>query len=159
MSLESANYPNQLVATNPPFDDPKNQGDDHIRLIKNVLTVTFANVGGVLGLSLNTLGAHVWSGSHDFSGATFVKVPTLSGTENSTKAASTQFVNTNFIAADHVWSGNQDFSAAASVAVPNPVITSNSNTAASTQFVQALFTATPASLAWRSRMMFYGGNR
>lgn len=116
MSLESASYPSQLVATNPAFNDFKQEGDDHIRLIKNVLTITFANVAGVVGLAVNASGNHTWTNSHDFSSATSVSVP----------------------------------------AVP---ISSNSNSAATTSFVQALFTATPASLAWRSRMMFFGGNR
>lgn len=133
MSLESANYPNQLVATNPPFDDPKNQGDDHIRLIKNVLTITFANIGGVLGLTVDTSANHTWTGKHNFSAATQMSLPatTVSGTLDATGL----------------------MSAAA------PVLTSNSNQVATTSFVQALFTATPASLAWRSRMMFFGGNK
>jgi len=41
MSLESANFINQLVATNPDGTDPKGQGDDHLRMIKKVLQNTF----------------------------------------------------------------------------------------------------------------------
>lgn len=159
MSLESANYPSQLVATNPAFNDFKQEGDDHIRLIKNVLTITFANVAGVVGLAVNASGNHTWTNSHDFTGASFVTVPTQAGSDNSKKAASTEFCNTNFVVASHTWGGAQDFSAASSVSVPTVATTSNSSSAASTSFVQALFTATPASLAWRSRMMFFGGNR
>lgn len=133
MSLETANYPTQLVATNPPFDDPKNQGDDHIRLIKNVLTITFAGVGGVLGLTVNTMGSHVWTGAHNFTAATQMSLPATTV------------------------SGNLDATGFMSAAAP--ATSSNSNQVATTSFVQALFTATPASLAWRSRMMFYGGNR
>lgn len=43
MSLESGTYIDDLDATNPPTTDPKSQGDDHIRLIKNVLKNTFPN--------------------------------------------------------------------------------------------------------------------
>lgn len=41
MGLESATYISGLVPTNPPSNDPKSQGDDHIRLIKSVLQATF----------------------------------------------------------------------------------------------------------------------
>ena len=41
MSLESATYVNQLVVSNPDGADPKGQGDDHLRLIKNTLKNTF----------------------------------------------------------------------------------------------------------------------
>lgn len=103
MSLESASYPNQLVATNPPFDDPKAQGDDHIRLIKNVLTITFANVAGVVGLAVNTSGNHTWTGTHNFTTASYVSLPAVSTvattpviTSNSTQVATTAFVQSVF---------------------------------------------------------------
>jgi len=41
MSLESASWINQLVATNPEGTDPKSQGDDHLRMIKAVLKNQF----------------------------------------------------------------------------------------------------------------------
>ena len=37
MALESANYLNGLVDTNPASTDQVSQGDDHLRLIKKVL--------------------------------------------------------------------------------------------------------------------------
>lgn len=43
MSLESANYISQLVATNPVVGDPVKEGDDHLRLIKAVLQNVFPN--------------------------------------------------------------------------------------------------------------------
>lgn len=43
MGLESATYISQLVASNPLSTDKKKQGDDHIRLIKQVLQNTFPN--------------------------------------------------------------------------------------------------------------------
>lgn len=37
MSLENATKVSELVATNPPGTDPVSQGDNHIRMIKNVM--------------------------------------------------------------------------------------------------------------------------
>lgn len=41
MSLESATYVSQLSTSDPPGGDPRSQGDDHLRLIKQVLQNTF----------------------------------------------------------------------------------------------------------------------
>lgn len=43
MSLETATYVSQLAVTNPTSSDPKSQGDDHLRLLKEVLQFTFPN--------------------------------------------------------------------------------------------------------------------
>jgi hypothetical protein len=43
MSLEAATYISQLTSTNPLGTDTRAQGDDHIRLIKEVLQATFPN--------------------------------------------------------------------------------------------------------------------
>lgn len=51
MALESATYPNQLVATNPTLADPKGQGDDHIRMIKRVIQSTFPQLTGPVELT------------------------------------------------------------------------------------------------------------
>lgn len=48
MALESATFINQLVASNPTLADPKAQGDDHLRLIKNVLKSSFPNLTGAV---------------------------------------------------------------------------------------------------------------
>lgn len=45
MGLESATHINDLVGTNPPTTDQVAQGDDHIRLLKNVLKTTFPFAG------------------------------------------------------------------------------------------------------------------
>jgi len=37
MGLETANWPKELVDTNPTSSDPRSEGDDHLRLIKTVL--------------------------------------------------------------------------------------------------------------------------
>ena len=46
MSLEIASYISQLQNSNPTPQDPINQGDDHIRLIKKVLQTQFPGSGG-----------------------------------------------------------------------------------------------------------------
>ncbi len=48
MSLESATYISDLVATNPTSGDAKNQGDDHLRLLKSTVKATFPNVSGAV---------------------------------------------------------------------------------------------------------------
>lgn len=76
MSLESATYVNQLVVANPDGADPKGQGDDHLRLIKNTLKNTFPNLNAAVTVTpaeLNSLGGGnaifktgmilLWSGS------------------------------------------------------------------------------------------------
>tara|TARA_R110000851_G_scaffold245230_1_gene398005 strand:- start:72 stop:650 length:579 start_codon:yes stop_codon:yes gene_type:complete len=45
MGLESATYISQLVGTNPTGADDKNQGDNHLRLLKGVLQSQFPNLG------------------------------------------------------------------------------------------------------------------
>lgn len=59
MALESATFINQLVSSNPTGADPKGAGDDHIRLIKNVLKSSFPNLTGAVTMTqaqLNQLG-------------------------------------------------------------------------------------------------------
>ena len=46
MALESATYISELVSANPPGTDPISQGDDHIRMIKDVLKTNFSGVNG-----------------------------------------------------------------------------------------------------------------
>jgi len=47
MGLETASYLSDLVLTNPTGGDPIQQGDDHLRLIKKVITQTFPGAGGL----------------------------------------------------------------------------------------------------------------
>lgn len=48
MGLESGSFPSDLVSSNPQGADDKSQGDDHIRLIKNVIKTTFPNIDGAV---------------------------------------------------------------------------------------------------------------
>jgi len=60
MSLESATYVADLQPVNPPATDPRSQGDDHLRLIKQVLQNTFGGasrqfqIPGAVSISSNT---------------------------------------------------------------------------------------------------------
>lgn len=47
MGLETGTYISDLVPSNPPGTDKKKQGDDHLRLIKEVLQNTFPNANRV----------------------------------------------------------------------------------------------------------------
>jgi hypothetical protein len=48
MALEAGTYISDLVDTNPTVADPRSEGDDHFRLIKKVLLLTFPNITGAL---------------------------------------------------------------------------------------------------------------
>lgn len=48
MALETATYISGLVAANPLLNDPKAQGDDHIRLLKAVLLATLPGLTGAV---------------------------------------------------------------------------------------------------------------
>jgi hypothetical protein len=51
MALETGTFISDLVATNPPSNDPKSEGDNHIRLIKSTVKNTFPNVDGAVTAS------------------------------------------------------------------------------------------------------------
>ncbi len=51
MSLDPANYIEELDATQPPASDPASQSDDHMRAIKKAVTQTFPN-GFDAGMSI-----------------------------------------------------------------------------------------------------------
>ena len=48
MALESGNYIDDLVITNPTASDPISQGDDHLQLIKKVVKQSFPSVDGAV---------------------------------------------------------------------------------------------------------------
>jgi len=48
MGLETGTYIDSLVATNPLGSDSRQQGDDHIRLIKSTIKNTFPNIDGAV---------------------------------------------------------------------------------------------------------------
>ena len=63
MSLDPAEFIDDLTPTEPPFDDPASQADDHIRAIKKAITQTFPGTfDGPLNLTpalLEGLGARL----------------------------------------------------------------------------------------------------
>lgn len=115
MGLETGTYISDLVTTNPTATDLKNQGDDHIRLLKSTVKATFPNISGAvtpthtelnyvdgvtssIQTQLDAKGAHAgqtWTGTHNFTGAT-VTVATASSGDADTSPASTAFVDTYF---------------------------------------------------------------
>ena len=48
MTIESATYLDDLDPANPGSTDAKGEGDDHIRLVKQVLQTTFPNVNAAV---------------------------------------------------------------------------------------------------------------
>lgn len=71
MPLETATYVHDLVVTNPISTDGINQGDDHLRLLKQVLQNTFPNATGPVSATPANInngfvpigGIVLWSGS------------------------------------------------------------------------------------------------
>ena len=62
MALETGNYINDLVITNPTSSDPKSQGDDHFQLIKKVIKECLNGFTGAILLTATDTGtaaAHV----------------------------------------------------------------------------------------------------
>lgn len=157
MALESATYIDGLNAANPTGTDPKSQGDDHIRLLKSTVKATFPNisgavtpthtelnyVGGVtsaIQTQIDSKGAHagqVWTGDHDFTGAT-PTVPTQPPADNSTKAASTAYVD----AADDLKANIDSPALTGTPTAPTATTGTNTTQIATTAFVQqAAFTS------------------
>lgn len=112
MTVESATYISQLDPSLPASGDPKSEGDNHLRLTKSVLKAQFPNFGtnaiNATAAEVNYLGGvtsgiqtqidgkgartgQVWTGAHDFTGAT-ITVPTATAGDSSNKPASTAFV-------------------------------------------------------------------
>jgi len=104
MALESTTYINGLVATNPAGTDARSQGDDHIRMVKSSVKATFPNitgaitpthtelnyVDGVTSALQTQMDTKAPLASPTFTGNPIV--PTQASGNNTTRAASTAFV-------------------------------------------------------------------
>ena len=111
MSVETATYISQLDPTKPGINDPKSEGDDHLRLTKSVLQNQFPSLGAaavtVTAAELNSVpgkaakAGDTYSGTHDMTGAT-VRVATQAATDASTKAASTEMVQNAILASSGI---------------------------------------------------------
>lgn len=111
MTVETATYISQLDPTKPGINDPKSEGDDHLRLTKSVLQNQFPSLGAaavtVTAAELNSVpgkaakAGDTYSGTHDMTGAT-VRVATQAATDASTKAASTEMVQNAILASSGI---------------------------------------------------------
>lgn len=102
MTIESATYISQLNPALPADGDEIPEGDNQIRLIKDVLqsqfpslgaaamTATAAQLNDILNKSLRA--GDTYTGTHAFAGATAVTVPTRTVGDNTVNAASTAYV-------------------------------------------------------------------
>jgi hypothetical protein len=109
MGLESASYPNQLVATNPTGSDPKSTADDHIRLLKSVIQATFPNLTGAMTAAqadLNKVGVTQPQTSNDtsVSSTAFVQTAVASAITAIGAGASMWVSGTTYALGNVVWS-------------------------------------------------------
>lgn len=100
MPVESATYISQLNPSYPDGSDNISDGDNHARLLKNVLQSQFTSLGTAAvtatAAQLNAAArkdGDTYTGAQDFTGAT-ITVPTATAGDSSTKGASTAFVQT-----------------------------------------------------------------
>ncbi len=92
MALESTTYIDGLVATNPTGTDARSQGDDHIRLVKSAVKVTFPNITGAVTAThteLNTIDGYTGTTAE----LNYNDVPTL-GTVEASKTVTADAVGT-----------------------------------------------------------------
>lgn len=96
MGLEantSSTYIDGLVGTNPTSADPLSEGDNHLRLIKDVLKRTFPAVTGAVTVSNNQING----GIADTSAATSVATPSTLVKRDSSGNLSATVITSNFI--------------------------------------------------------------
>jgi hypothetical protein len=94
MPVESATYINQLDDTLPTGANPKSEGDNHIRLVKDVLKNTLPNLAGAVSASDVEL-SHVSGVTAPIQTQINAKAPTASPTLTGTPAAPTAAIGTN----------------------------------------------------------------
>ena len=89
MALETANWVTQLVDTNPTTSDPVSEGDDHLKMIKTVLSNSFPststtaimpNMSGNSGKVLSNDGTDsTWAAAGDPAGTAIAMAIALGG--------------------------------------------------------------------------------
>lgn len=92
MSVESANYINQLNTAYPRTDDLISEGDDHIRLVKRTLIQTFPAITGPVNVSDSQLNAMGNAFTND-SGTMVVNMPIRMGQGKSMSAGGNRVTN------------------------------------------------------------------
>jgi len=99
MSVETAPYINSLNTALPASNDPKSEGDDHLRVIKSAVKATFPNITGAVTVTqtdLNTIPNLAPKASPVFTGNP--TAPTVSASDNTTTLATTAMVQAALIA-------------------------------------------------------------
>ena len=99
MSVETAPYINSLNTALPGSNDPKSEGDDHLRVIKSAVKATFPNITGAVTVTqtdLNTVPNLAPKASPVFTGNP--TAPTASASDNTTTLATTAMVQAALIA-------------------------------------------------------------
>jgi len=99
MSVETAPYINSLNTALPASNDPKSEGDDHLRVIKSAVKATFPNITGAVTVTqtdLNTVPSLAPKASPVFTGNP--TAPTASASDNTTTLATTAMVQAALIA-------------------------------------------------------------
>lgn len=172
MTVEAATYLHQLDSTLPQGTESKSEGDNHIRLVKAALKATFPNVAGSVavthsemnllsGLTGGSIASQlagkadkagaVYSGTHDYSGATVTlpastSIGPVSATELGYIDGVTSPIQPQFTAkaskAGDTYTGSHDFTGA-NITVPTATAGDSSTKPASTAFVASVaFAAT-----------------
>ena len=99
MSVETAPYINSLNTALPASNDPKSEGDDHLRVIKSAVKATFPNITGAVTVTqtdLNTVPSLAPKASPVFTGNP--TGPTASASDNTTTLATTAMVQAALLA-------------------------------------------------------------
>jgi len=106
MGLETATYIDQLVGTNPTGTDDKNQGDNHLRLIKDVLQNQFPSLGEVAVAATATELNYMSGVSSSLQAQIDTKAPIASPTFTGTVTAPTLNVTGNSTITGNVSAAN-----------------------------------------------------
>lgn len=141
MTIESATHISQLNSALPGDGDEIPEGDNQIRLIKEVLltdlgslgpnplTVTAAQVNSVTDRVLRA--GDTYTGTHNLSGATSVTVPTISAGDSSQKAVNTIAMNAAIAAVNAQTGIVASYNATAAFAVTDGQVIAGTNASAS----------------------------
>jgi len=103
MSVETAPYINSLNTALPASNDPKSEGDDHLRVIKSAVKATFPNITGAVTVTqtdLNNISNLAPKASPALTGTP--TAPTASATDNTTTLATTAMVQSAILASSGI---------------------------------------------------------
>lgn len=141
MAVDTAQYVGDFDASKPTGGDSRKEADDNMRQMKLASKQSFPNVKGAVTRThdeLNTVtdralkAGDTYTGTHDFTGATSVSVPSPSTLDSSSKAAPTSFVMAAISAVN---------------AIPGVTISTNATTAFSVAAGQIVAATNPSAVA------------